>query len=70
MIRLLTFIPGEILHKVPYTPHIMYNTGQTLGRINTALKVKSGERKRRTVCIYFAMNKRRDRGKVGREREA
>ncbi|CAH1796024.1 unnamed protein product [Owenia fusiformis] len=37
-VRLLTFIPGETLFNVPYTPHLFHSAGVMLGRINKLFK--------------------------------
>ncbi|CAH1791388.1 unnamed protein product [Owenia fusiformis] len=38
VVRLLTYIPGEVLLTVPYTPSLFYNAGQMLGKIDHLLK--------------------------------
>ena len=42
LVRLLSFIPGKILHAVPYKPELMYKVGQTLGKVSKALQVTVG----------------------------
>ena len=38
-VQLLTFIPGETLDSVPYTPRLAYEAGRYLGSMDTALQV-------------------------------
>jgi len=38
-VRLLTFIPGETLDSVPYTPRLAYEAGRYLGSMDAALQV-------------------------------
>ncbi|XP_013379376.1 hydroxylysine kinase [Lingula anatina] len=38
VVRLLTYVPGEVLYTVPYTPDILYQAGNICGGINNALE--------------------------------
>lgn len=38
IVRLLTFIPGKILHQVPYTPQLLYESGAFVARMDNELK--------------------------------
>ena len=38
-VQLLTFIPGETLDSVPYTPRLAYEAGRYLGSMDSALQV-------------------------------
>lgn len=38
-VRLLTFVPGEILFSVPYTKELFYQIGEMTARIDLALSV-------------------------------
>ena len=39
MVRLMTFIPGEIFVNVPYTPNLLYQAGRHVASIEKALMV-------------------------------
>ena len=39
VVRLLAFVPGLMLHSVPYTPTLMFETGETAARVGNCLKV-------------------------------
>ena len=41
MVRLLTFVPGELVETVPFTTQLIYQLGQTLASVNNALQVLS-----------------------------
>ena len=41
VVRLLAFVPGQMLHSVPYTPTLMFETGETAARIGNCLKVRA-----------------------------
>ncbi|KAL4231267.1 hypothetical protein ACF0H5_008847 [Mactra antiquata] len=38
LIRLVTYVPGNIFHKTPYVPGSFYNIGKFVGKLHTALK--------------------------------
>ena len=40
LVRLMTFIPGEIFVNVPYTPNLLYQAGRHVASIEKALKVR------------------------------
>ena len=40
IVRLLTFMPGKILHQVPYTASLLYEIGTFVGKMNNELKVE------------------------------
>jgi len=39
LVRLLTYLPGQRVHIVPYTTQLLYQLGQTLADFNNALQV-------------------------------
>lgn len=38
-VRVLTFLPGEILHEVPQTPSVFFKVGEYLGHLHSELQV-------------------------------
>lgn len=40
IVRLLTFLPGKILHQVPYTAQLFFEGGALVARIDNELKVE------------------------------
>ena len=40
VVCLLSFLPGDILYKVPYTKDLFYQVGELLAKMNLALSVK------------------------------
>ena len=40
LVRLMTFIPGEIFVNVPYTPNLLYQAGRHVASIEKALMVR------------------------------
>ena len=39
VVRLVTYIPGIVFHKIPYTADMLYELGQHVGRLDKVLKV-------------------------------
>ena len=40
IVRLASYIPGEILHKVPYVPQTFYNIGKFVAGMHNAMEVQ------------------------------
>jgi len=41
IVRLLTYVPGQLIVQVPYTPSLLHSVGQHLGRVENALQTFS-----------------------------
>lgn len=52
IVRLLTFIPGKILHQVPTTPQLFYEVGVFTSKMDTALKDFSNEDLRQRKYLW------------------
>ena len=45
MVRVVTYVPGEVFHSTPYVPGSFYNVGKLTGKLHNALADVS-------VCLF------------------